>query len=79
MGLLARFYKGSLTFSEMMKMKIKEIMFYYDIFERQSTIEKVINDVGFDKKTGKEKELPKPSRIRYLVDEAIKKRRENGG
>lgn len=73
MGLLLRFFKGGLSLSEMMKMNWKDILFWYNIFERQVTEEQVVYDLKFDK-NGKERRLPKPEVIRKLVDEKILKK-----
>jgi len=76
MGLLARFFKGGLTIPHMEGMKWKEILFWYDIYEIQATEEEVVHDLGFDK-NGKKKKLPSYKRIREVVEEKIKERREN--
>lgn len=78
MGLLARFFRGGLTIPNMMKMKIREIMFWYNIMEIQATTENEVNRLSYDQKTGKEKKLPSPEKIREIVDQKIKDRKNNG-
>lgn len=59
----------------MMKMEWEEILFWYDIYELQATEEEVVSEKLYDDK-GNKKILPSPVRIRELVNEKIKKRRE---
>jgi hypothetical protein len=76
MGLLARFFKGGLSIPAMLTMTWPEIVTWFDIYELQSTEEEVISDLSYDKKTGKKKTLPHPKRIREIVLEKIKERKE---
>lgn len=60
----------------MWKLTWSEIMWYYDNYELQATEEEVISELSYDKKTGKKKDLPKPEKIRKIVDEKIAQRRK---
>jgi hypothetical protein len=73
-GLLARFFSGSLTIPDMMKMTWKEIKFWYDIYELQATEEEVIQELSYDSK-GNKKTLPPPNVIRKKTLERIEQRR----
>ena len=70
MGLLARFFKGGLPISYMMGLKWRDIKYWYDIYILQSTEEEVIQELSYDSK-GNKRTLPKPERIREIVNERI--------
>ena len=76
MGLLARFFKGALTIPHMMSMTWPELQFWFENYELQITEEEVVNKLRYDKKTGKERELPSPEKIRQIVDKQIEERRK---
>jgi hypothetical protein len=75
MGLLGRFFKGSLSWEYMWKQTWKEILWYYDNYELQITEEEVIYKYQKEISEGKRKKLPKPEVIRKEVDEIIAERR----
>ena len=58
-------------------MKWKDISFWYDNYELQATEEKVVDNLSYDKKTGKTRELPSQEKIRKIVDKEIAERRRN--
>ena len=74
-GLLARFFKGGLSIPDMLKMKWKDILFWYDIYELQATEEEVVQDLSCDSK-GNKKTLPSSETIREIVNEKIENRRD---
>jgi hypothetical protein len=76
-GLLARFFRGGLTIPDMMKMKWKEILFWYDIYELQITEEEVVYKYQKEISEGKRQRMPKHEVIRKKVDEKIAERRKN--
>ena len=78
MGLLARFFNGSLPWSELWLMEWSEIEFYYNIFDLQTTEEEVVQEWGFDKKTGEKKKLPPFEKIREETNRRIAERKNNG-
>lgn len=75
MGLLARFYGGALPIKDMMRMTIRELLFWYDNYLLQSIEEEVTNEKRYDDK-GNIKKLPKPEVIRAEVLARIKKIKE---
>ena len=59
----------------MMKMTWKEVLFWYDIYELQTTEEEVVGELSYDDK-GKKRSLPSPETIREIVNEKIKRRKK---
>ncbi len=59
----------------MLKMKWKDILFWHDIYELQSTEEDVVEELSYDSK-GKKQKLPSYETIREIVNERIENRKE---
>ena len=76
MGLLARYFKGGLSISDMKKMDYDEIKDWYDIYVLQSSEESTVEKLRYDK-DGKERNLPSTERIREVVIENIKQQYDN--
>lgn len=65
-----------MTVPYMMSMTWPELRPWYDNYELQITEEEIINDLNYDKKTGKKRDLPSNIKIRSLVEKKIAERRE---
>jgi hypothetical protein len=74
MGLLVRFFKGGLQWSELWSETWKGVLFYYEIQELQATEEEVLQELSHDEK-GNKKKLPHPDIIRKKTLERIEQRR----
>jgi uncharacterized membrane protein len=74
-GLLAKHFGGALPFSDLEQKTHRQLMRYYRVYERQAVEEAVRNEF-IHPATGKPRSLPKPQRMRELVDERIKEWRE---
>jgi len=76
MGLLGRFFKGSLTWEYMWKLTFKELLFYYNNYELQATEEEVVSKHKQKVAEKKISKMPKYEAIREEVDSLIEKRRQ---
>ena len=57
-------------------MKFTDVLFWYNRHELELTEEEVLQELSFDKKTGKEKKPPNAYIIREIALHRIKKRKE---
>lgn len=74
--MLARFFKGGITFHDMYEMKFRtEIKPIYDIYVLQSTEEEVVYELSYDE-NGKKKQLPSTQKVRKIVLDRIAERKK---
>lgn len=73
--MLGKYFKGAYPIPELMKLKRSEILFWYNIYELQITEEEIVNGI-LNPKRGNPGRLPSPEKMRKLVNEKIKQRRE---
>jgi hypothetical protein len=75
MGLLARFFNGGLSISDMKEMEWYEIEEWHKICVLQDTEEEVVQELSYDE-NGKKRTLPNGFEIRKKVLERIEERRK---
>lgn len=75
-GLLAKYFGGAWPIPELMKLKRRDLWFWYNIYELQITEEEIAQEY-LNPLSGKPKKLPPPEKMRELVDARIAERKEH--
>ncbi len=64
---IASHYQGAYTIPELMKLKYREMKFWYDIGTREIVEDNILNDFR-----SKNKPLPSSMRLKSMVDKKLK-------
>lgn len=64
---VAGYYQGAYPILELMKLKFRDMKFWYDLMVREIIEKNIINDLA-----NKKKEIPSPQSLKRMVDKKIR-------